>query len=278
MSGYKNFAVVGAGATGSFLVRQLLKDKAAGTLNEVIVLTRQTTFDGDARVIPVDYSNKQSIKDALAGVDVIISTISSAALGVQAAIAEAAKEAGVKLFVPSEFGVSSEGSPTFFGAKTSVRSQLRALGLPYALFYTGPYADWVWQSALDLDTTSGRVSVGGDGDKYISFTSRPDIARYVSYVLTHLPVEQLENRSFRLAGDTKSFNEIFKAYEAKTGKKLEVTYIPVSELDARLASNPQDFAAFLHKVLATAGPASKTDNDLYPDWNPSSVVDNIPVA
>ncbi|KAH9978223.1 hypothetical protein BGW80DRAFT_1456305 [Lactifluus volemus] len=155
---------------------------------------------------------------------------------------------------------------------------LVATCLPYAAFYPGLYADWIWTPLLILDVTSGKVSVGGDGDTQISFTSRLDIARYVSYVLTHLPVEQLENHSFRLAGDIKSFNEIFRAYEAKTGKKLEVTYIPVSELEARLASDPQDFAAFLHKMLATTGPVSKSDNHLYPDWNPSSVLDNIPVA
>jgi hypothetical protein len=44
MSGYKNFAVVGAGITGSFVVRQLLKDKAVGTVNEVVVLTRQVNL------------------------------------------------------------------------------------------------------------------------------------------------------------------------------------------------------------------------------------------
>jgi ABC-type glycerol-3-phosphate transport system substrate-binding protein len=75
-----------------------------------------------------------------------------------------------------------------------------------------------------------------------------------------------------------SFNEIFKAYEAKTGKKLDVTYIPVSEYEKRLAANPQDFAAFLHKLWATAGPFTQTDNHLYPDWNPSSVLDNVPVV
>ncbi len=75
-----------------------------------------------------------------------------------------------------------------------------------------------------------------------------------------------------------SFNEIVKEYEAKTGKKVEVTYIPVSELDARLASNPQDFAAFLHKIWATTDGRLETDNHLYPDWNPSSVLDNIPVV
>jgi len=75
-----------------------------------------------------------------------------------------------------------------------------------------------------------------------------------------------------------SFNEIFKAYEEKTGKKLEVTYVPVSELDARLAANPEDLASFLHKVVATAGPFLQTDNHMYPDWKPTLVLDNIPVA
>ena len=48
MSGYKNFAIVGAGATGSYIVRQFLKDKAAGTVNEVVVLTRQVGLTATA--------------------------------------------------------------------------------------------------------------------------------------------------------------------------------------------------------------------------------------
>ncbi|KAH9978227.1 hypothetical protein BGW80DRAFT_1443345 [Lactifluus volemus] len=134
MSGYKNFAIVGTGMTGSFIVRQLLKYKATGTVNEVVVLTREwqgfkATVDDDAKTIPVDHSNKQSIKDALAtsSVDVVIYTVSSSCLGLQTRIAEAAKDAGVKLFVPSEFGGSAEGSPTFSDAKGSIQSQLTAL-------------------------------------------------------------------------------------------------------------------------------------------------------
>jgi uncharacterized protein YbjT (DUF2867 family) len=96
-------------------------------------------------VIPVDYSNKQSVKDALAGVDVVICTIASAALGAQAGIAQAAKEAGVKLFVPSEFGgITAGATDGIFGQKASVHDQLKALSLPYALFYTGNYSDFIW--------------------------------------------------------------------------------------------------------------------------------------
>lgn len=96
-------------------------------------------------MIPVDYSNKQSIKTALAGIDVVISTISGTALGVQPGIAEAAKEAGVKLFIPSEFGGPTEGATEgLFGAKAGVQDQLKAVGIPYALIYTGPFADYLW--------------------------------------------------------------------------------------------------------------------------------------
>ena len=56
---------------------------------------------------------------------------------------------------------------------------------------------------LGLDFAEGKVSVGGDGSKRIPFTSRHDIARYISYVLTQLPADQLKNRSFSMAGDRK---------------------------------------------------------------------------
>ena len=56
---------------------------------------------------------------------------------------------------------------------------------------------------LDLDVTSGKVTIAEDGNKQISFTSRTDIARYLSYVLTQLPAEQLNNRSFTINGDVK---------------------------------------------------------------------------
>ena len=102
-------------------------------------------------MIPVDYSDKQSIKDALDGVDVVICTIANPALGMQVGIAQAAKEAGVKLFVPSEFGgISTEDPEGLFGQKASVQNQLKALGLPYTLFYNGIYSDFTWQQYASL--------------------------------------------------------------------------------------------------------------------------------
>ena len=76
---------------------------------------------------------------------VAISTVAGVALDVQGKIAVAGKEAGVELFVPSEFGGITEGKTEGrFGAKANVQRQLKALGMPYTLFYTGPFADHIW--------------------------------------------------------------------------------------------------------------------------------------
>jgi uncharacterized protein YbjT (DUF2867 family) len=105
----------------------------------------KTTIEGDAKVVAVDYSNKESIKNAFTGVDVVICTISGTALNLQAGIAEAAKEAGVKVFVPSEFGNVSEGETEgMFGEKAGIQAQLKAVGIPCTVFYTGPFADYLW--------------------------------------------------------------------------------------------------------------------------------------
>jgi uncharacterized protein YbjT (DUF2867 family) len=96
-------------------------------------------------LIPVDYSNKESVKKALTGVDVVISTISWTALDLQPGIAEAAKEVGVKLFVPSEFGGPTEGATGgLISTKAGIRERLKAIGIPYAVFCTGGFADYLW--------------------------------------------------------------------------------------------------------------------------------------
>jgi hypothetical protein len=40
MSGFKNFTIVGAGNVGGFIVEELLKQKAAGSIHEISIITR----------------------------------------------------------------------------------------------------------------------------------------------------------------------------------------------------------------------------------------------
>lgn len=75
----------------------------------------------------------------------MISAVAVSALDLQPGIAKAAKEVGVKLFVPSEFGGPTTGPKEGpLAIKANIQEQLSAIGIPYAFFSTGPFADFLW--------------------------------------------------------------------------------------------------------------------------------------
>ncbi|KAH9171186.1 NAD-P-binding protein [Lactarius sanguifluus] len=283
MSGFKKFAVVGAGNTGGFIVDALLKQKAAGVIEEVTVVTRPASKDKEenkayaargARIAAVEYTDVPALTTALSGVHVVISTISAFALDAQVPIAQAAKAAGAQTFLPSEFGGPTEHlKDNVLGPKGALQAKLREVGPPLLVVNTGPFADMMWAGFVNLDVASGKVAIGGDGNSQISFTTRPDAARFLAYVLVNAPKARLQNQTLCLEGDRSTFNEIFKGYEERTGKKLDVNYRSLDSLRAKLAENPYDLDAYFHIGWATDGLNGKPDNDLYPEWNPTKVID-----
>jgi uncharacterized protein YbjT (DUF2867 family) len=174
MPGFRNFALAGLGTVGSHIVRELLKLKNAGKIDNVTILTRSVRSPvvtlqsspsrthtcrqdssnyGDyeasgAKIAVVDYGSTESLKNALTGSDVVITTVGPTALQSQLLLAEQAKAAGVKLFVPSEFGNATDRKDPegLFLVKQSVHRKLKELDLPYALFFTGPHTDYCFVS------------------------------------------------------------------------------------------------------------------------------------
>ena len=72
----------------------------------------------------------------------MISMISFWALGQQKDLARAAKEAGVKLFAPSEHGGQShKATDAAYPAKKVIQDYLEEIDLLYTLFYTGLFTD-----------------------------------------------------------------------------------------------------------------------------------------
>jgi hypothetical protein len=151
---------------------------------------------------------------------------------------------------------------------------------------------------LGLDLKSGNVTVGLDGNAVNSFTTQQDIGRFVAYALTNLPRSKLERRIFRIEAERKvrntyhirlfrrpmtdgaqwqSFNQVFKEYEERTGKKLNVTYRSESELRAAISKNPADVASVLQLDWGLGGglvgPLDQLSVSDYPDWNPKTIAD-----
>lgn len=140
----KTVALAGVGTLGSFVLPELIK---AGFRS--IVLTRQDSkrdspFPSGATVKPVDYASSSSLVDALKDVDVVIATLTDP--NAQISLVKAAKEAGVKLFVPAEFGnpsnklVQSEVHPILYGKK-QIQDLLKSVGQPALLVFNGPFPD-----------------------------------------------------------------------------------------------------------------------------------------
>ena len=77
----------------------------------VLILTRQGSTSTSTlpqspliTVKEVDYKSIDFLKAALQGIDVVISTLAAVGLGDQLNLVNAAFDAGVKRFIPSEFG------------------------------------------------------------------------------------------------------------------------------------------------------------------------------
>ncbi|RDB23189.1 hypothetical protein Hypma_009613 [Hypsizygus marmoreus] len=207
MSKFTSFAIVGAGYIGLPITKALASQNVF-----VVVLTRssaKTEIPEGVKIAPVDYDNIATVIQVLKEhrVEVVISTLGPAGWAAQNTAAEAAKAAGVKLFVPSEFGVPTEGTTAgFMAAKDKSAKYIQSLGLPTARFYNGFFTEGL----LDVVgfSTNGKVNIVGKGDKPISWTSMEDVAGFVAHVLTTLPESQLEYSTFRLQGDRATLIDI----------------------------------------------------------------------
>jgi nucleoside-diphosphate-sugar epimerase len=138
MSSYKSFAVIGAGVLGSTIAAAF----AAQNL-PVVVLARPGSKSTDrlpagARLATVDTSDAAAVAAVFKEhtVDVVLSTVTGNAIGAQKSLIEAAKAANIKLFVPSEYGVPTEGlNEGIWAEKNQIAEQLKSAGIPSLRIY-----------------------------------------------------------------------------------------------------------------------------------------------
>jgi NmrA-like family len=208
------------------------------------------------------------------------------ALNVQFPLADAAKKAGVKLFVPSEFGNPTEGKTGgMWSIKDAVKKYLVKIDLPYAQFFNGAFIDWFLVNHPEhgaFDWPRDKVVIKGTGNTPISWTTQTDVARYVVYVLTKLAPDLLRNATFAIEGERKTLNEIVEDYQAHTGKKLDISYESREFLEKAVKEHPDDWdngrIRLLYLVLDKGEAITGTPgevNKYWSDFYPTKVVDAI---
>jgi putative NADH-flavin reductase len=119
----------------------------------VSVLSREgskSTFPSNVKVLRADYSSVESLTEAFKGQDAVLSIVGGGALGDQDKLIDAAIAAGVKRFLPSEYGSNTLDErlrklvPPFNAKKATVDNlKSKEDKISWTSVITGPFFDWV---------------------------------------------------------------------------------------------------------------------------------------
>ena len=149
---YRSVALYGAG--GDSIGHHILQALLANSQFTITIIARSsstTKFPSSVRVVRIPASPSHSnLVEAFEGQDVLISAVGFPAQLSQHQLIDAAIEAGVKRFVPSDYGMDNMNpemrklSPVF-ESKGAVIDYLRAkegVGLTWTSVATGLWLDW----------------------------------------------------------------------------------------------------------------------------------------
>ncbi|KAI0178414.1 hypothetical protein BJ166DRAFT_620285 [Pestalotiopsis sp. NC0098] len=269
-----------AGATGNLgpsILDQLLK---AGF--EVTVLTRQGSthkFPDNVHVERVDYDSLESVTEALKGQDAFISTLADVALSKQLLLVQAAADAGVKRFLPSEFGSDASHPKTsqlpIYKDKLAVHSALEkeaAAGrLTYTLVITGAFFDWGLSVGWIADARNRSITMYDGGERMFSTTTLSDVGRAVAGVLKH--PDETKNRAVYVHSAALTLKRLSELGQQATGTAWDENMVSIDEQLAQawaeFNSGSSDPSAFDIKFINTsvwgegyAGYFKTVDNEL----------------
>ena len=261
MSPIKNVAIAGAsGSLGSVIFQKFV---ASGKFN-VRVLRRNGSsakFPAGTDVVDLDFSSPEAVKAALKGQDAVVSTLEGSTGGVQKALIDGALAAGVKRFLPSEFGSNLDNPKAkllpVFGQKIEVEQYLaektRGTGLTWTRVYNGAFFDWGLQHKFLADVTgTAPTTIYDGGDNPFSTTTLGSVADGVIGVLTH--PDETANRSVRIQNAVVTQNKLLElARRAAPGKTFDVKHVKLDDVtaacDARLAQGLYDNETFIPYIF-----------------------------
>ncbi|OCL12347.1 isoflavone reductase family protein-like protein CipA [Glonium stellatum] len=255
----KNVLLIGASGN---LGPSVLKEFLDSPFN-VSVLSRQeskSTFPSGVNIIKADYSSASSLASALKGQDAVISIVGGIALGDQQKFIDAAIAAGVKRFLPSEFG-SNTPDPRVsaivpvFAAKTGAVDYLKSKEseITWSSLITGPFFDWgIKVGFLGFDLSSKTVTLIDNGTAPFSATTLSQIGKALIAILSH-PAET-SNKYIYVSSFNTSQREVLEVVEKISGQKWTVKNVNSKELiaDATKRFQAGDFSAIPDLIRGVA--------------------------
>jgi len=252
-----------AGATGNLgkpFTKAILKGPwYPKEIGRVLVITRDPNSAGaqelkadGAEIVVAPAINAEVLK----GVDVLINTV-TAAIPVEGrnTYAQAAVDAGVKIYVPNDFGIDHrllDYEHVVPAGKVAHEKFARRIGegkVKVISFYTGEFLEYGIKlgSLIGLDFKGRKFEAVGSPTPKTSLTSLGDIGRVVarSVILAVQDPSSVPD-IVRSSGDAYSVQDFADLVTKLTGDKTEVTTIDAAEYRSKLTSdNLNHFLAWL---------------------------------
>ena len=217
---------------------------------------------------------------ACKAVDSVLSVITWAS-GDEGTLVRAVKDAGVKRFIPSVFGVdfavAAPGSCLVFDNWSATHQSVKAASIPYMLVHcNGFFTYWV-DTLGDLTRLGGKlppaeVNVYDDGNVKGAFVSEPDIA---SVTVRALNDPKMQEKEVRITQNMMTQNEIIDLWQEMSGRPVKKVFVPASDVERLIASftAPDQrgmlAATQLHRAFWLRGEASNTPPTR---WRPPSCI------
>jgi len=230
--------VIGAsGSVGPHIVEALLANDFV-----VSVLTRTSSsriFPPNVKVHRTDYS-PSSLLEAFEGQHAVVSTIATIHTHQQISIIDAAISAGVKHFIPSEFGIDTSSKtigeviPGAIGKHETV-DYLRSkeyLGVSWTAICVGAFFDWAFQypGLMGWDLSGRKATIYDGGETKYEATNVKQIGHAVAASLSADHLEDTKNKYIYVNSFTTTQNEVLAELERLTASKFEVTHQKTEDL------------------------------------------------
>ncbi|KAE8391828.1 hypothetical protein BDV23DRAFT_152680 [Aspergillus alliaceus] len=233
------------GQTGSSILDGLLEHGGY----EVTALVRPSSAETpkvkamaerNVKVIAADITGPvDKLTSTLHGFDVVISAIDAMSIHLQKNLVKAAKQAGVKRFVPCAFITVAPPGGLFSlrDEKEIIYQYIRQLYLPYTIIDVG-----FWHQISFPTVPSGRVdyassitpsaTIHAGGNTPNILTDLRDIGPFVARIIGD---PRTLNQSVYTWSDVLTENEIFTMMEEMSGERIKRTYMSAETIEAAIA-------------------------------------------
>ncbi|KAJ6605407.1 hypothetical protein DFH09DRAFT_1121335 [Mycena vulgaris] len=243
MSQQKVLLLGATGETGGSILEGLLEDPASFVVEALVRPSSAEKPDikklaeRGVKIRIVDIGGPiEALVESLAGIDVLISTIDAMSQLAQLSLATAAKQAGVKRFVPCAFITVAPpgGAMALRDSKEEVYQLIRRLYLPYTIIDVG-----YWHQISFPTLPSGhvdyaaplkpKVEIHAGGTAPTMLTDLRDIGPFVARIIKD---PRTLNKSVFTYSDVISENEIFALMEEMSGEKIERIHVSADDIAA----------------------------------------------